>query len=159
MKCIFLVLVSVAFFTNLQSQDPRLAQQYYQSGEYEKAASLYEALYEKNERNDYYFDRYLNCLVALEEFSEAEKAVKKQLRKNPDDLKMYVSYGNLLELQLNEKDAQEQYDKAIKKLPADKFFVTQLANAFLNLSKYDESIEVYKKGGNCLTTNMLSLTI
>ncbi|MEM9886605.1 MAG: tetratricopeptide repeat protein [Bacteroidota bacterium] len=150
MKKLFLVILSICFFQFLFAQNARLAQQYYQSGEYEKAATIYQKLYAQNERNNYYFDRYLNCLVALEEFADAEKAVKKQMKKNPDDLKMYVSYGNLLELQLKDKEAQEQYDKAVKKMPADKFFVTQLANAFLGLSKYDEAIKVYQKGGKLI---------
>ncbi|MEM9848808.1 MAG: tetratricopeptide repeat protein, partial [Bacteroidota bacterium] len=150
MKKLLLTLLSIFFLQLLFAQNARLAQQYYQSGEYEKAAAIYEKLYAQNERNNYYFDRYLNCLVALENFADAEKAVKKQMKKNPNDLKMYVSYGNLLELQLKEKEAQEQYNKAIKKLPADKFFVTQLANAFLGLSKYDQAIQVYEKGGKLI---------
>jgi len=150
MKKILLTIFTLFSLHILFAQNARLAQQYYQDGEYEKAASIYEELYAQNERNHYYFDRYLKCLIALEDFSNAEKAVKKQLKKNQDDLKMYVAYGNLLELQLKEKEAQEQYDKAIKKLPSDKFFVTQLANAFLGLSKYDEAIAVYEKGGKLL---------
>ncbi len=155
MKKLFFLLIAVLLYTGINAQNARLAQQYYQNGEYAKAASMYQELYEQNERNNYYFDRYLNSLVALEQYGEAEKAVKKQMRKYPDDLKMYVSYGNLLELQLKSEEAQEQYDKAIKKLPADKFFVTQLANSFLSLSKYDEAIEVYKKGGKLLDDNNL----
>ncbi|MEM1326988.1 MAG: tetratricopeptide repeat protein [Bacteroidota bacterium] len=150
MKKILSLLIGICICTAISAQNARLAQQYYQNGEYAKAASMYKELYAQNERNNYYFDRYLNSLTSLEQYDEAEKAIKKQMRKYPDDLKMYVSYGNLLELQLKSKEAQEQYDKAIKKLPADKFFVTQLANAFLSLSKYDEAISVYNKGGKLL---------
>ena len=68
----------VSTFT-LNAQKSRLAQQYYQNGEYEKAASLYEKLYEEQNYNDYYFERYVECLISLEEYETCEQAIKKQL--------------------------------------------------------------------------------
>ena len=42
-----------------QAQDPRLGEQYYRNGEYEKAAVIFEQLYNKNPSRDYYFNRYM----------------------------------------------------------------------------------------------------
>merc|ERR1712127_632009 len=46
--------------------------------------------------------------------------------------------------------AVEQYEKAIKKMPADRFSITRLANAFINLTKYELAIQTYEKGANIL---------
>jgi len=79
-----LIILTIAFLTPIflsaQENDARLAQQYYQEGEFEKASKYYERLYQKNNRNDYYFNRYMDCLLALEDYSSAEKAIKKQLK-------------------------------------------------------------------------------
>ena len=49
-----------------QAQDVKLAQHYYRSGEYEKAAQLFKQLSEKSGYNDYYFNQYIESLIALE---------------------------------------------------------------------------------------------
>ncbi len=132
------------------AQDSKLAQQYYQDGEFEKAAVLYEKLYVQNNKNDFYFDRHIECQLASKKFDEVETTLKKELKETPDNIRLYVIYGNLYERQFQEDKAKEQYDKAIKKMPADQYQITRLAGAFSNLSKYDEAIKTYETGGQLL---------
>ena len=56
----FLLFFVLFLNSTLQAQDPRLAQQYFNDGEYEKAASLYQSMYQKNPGNDNFFSRYLD---------------------------------------------------------------------------------------------------
>jgi len=51
----------------------KLADQYYLDGEYEKAAQLYERLATQANRSDYYFTKYIECLLALDEFEKSEE--------------------------------------------------------------------------------------
>ena len=88
--------------------------------------------------------------MALEQYDECEKVIKKQLKKNPKQVQLYVTYGNIFERQYKEDEAQAQYEKAIKKLPSERFAVTQLANAFINLTKYELAIQAYEKGSKLL---------
>ncbi len=143
------LLVSVAAY----GQDNRLAQQYFQDGEYEKAAVLYEKLYSGNEDNDFYFERYIECLLSTQAFDEAEKVIKRQLKKSPSNMNLYVTYGKLFERQYRDDDALAQYKIAIQNLPKDAFAVTKLSNAFVVLSKYDLAIETYEKGAALLKDN------
>ena len=62
--------------------DPRLAQQYFRDGEYEKASTLYQQLWQNNSGSDYYFDRLMDCYFALEDYDQAESLIKKQIRKH-----------------------------------------------------------------------------
>ncbi len=144
------ILLFLAFPLFTQAQESKLAQQYYSNGEYEKASELYEKLHKKSNNNEFYFNRYIDCLIALEEFPNAEETIKARIKKKPKDVQLYVTYGNLFERQLKDDKAEEQYKKAIKKLTADQYVVTRLANAFRNLTKYDYAIEAYEKGGNLL---------
>ncbi|MEM9917238.1 MAG: tetratricopeptide repeat protein [Bacteroidota bacterium] len=138
----------------MSAQNSKLAQQYFQNGEYEKAGALYQKLYERN-FNDYYFNRYIDCLLALEQFDECESIIKKQIKKRPKDIQLLVTYGNLFERQYKDDLATQQYQKAIKKMPADRFVVTKLANAFTSLTKYDLAIETYERGSKILKDNRI----
>lgn len=132
------------------SQNARLAQQYYADGEYEKAATLYEQLLDQNDANEYYFERYFNCLLNLERFDAAEKLVEKQIRKFPDNTRLYVSLGKLYESQYMDDKAREQYQRAIDQLPRNKFAITQLANIFTIDMKYELAIQAFERGADLL---------
>lgn len=148
---IILLLVSLFFgVLSLQAQDPQLAQQYFQNGEYEKASSLFKILYQKNNGNDYYFNKYIESLIYLEAYDESEQIIKKQIKAQPDNMQLYVTYGNLFEKQYRDDDAKAQYEKAINRLEPDRFKITKLANAFTNLQKYDLAIKTYERGGDIL---------
>ncbi len=143
---IFFLLTGAAF---LKAQDNRLAQQYFQNGEYEKAASVYDKLYKKT-KSDFYFDKYIESLVALEDYDRCEKIIKKQIKLKPKNVNLYVTYGKLFEIQEQQNKADAQYKKAIEQLPKDQYLITRLASAFMKLQRYDEAILVYEKGSKLL---------
>jgi tetratricopeptide (TPR) repeat protein len=150
-KIALLTLLSSLFFaTALLSQDARLAQQYYRDGEYEKAAVLYENLYERSNYNNFYFNRYVESLLAMDAYEECEKVIKKHMKRDPDNVQLHVTYGKLYERRVEDEKAQEQYQMAIRKLPKDQFAITKLANAFMALTKYDLAIATYERGSELL---------
>ncbi|MEZ4985052.1 MAG: tetratricopeptide repeat protein [Saprospiraceae bacterium] len=127
-----------------------MAQQYFQNGEYEKAAEMYNELYQKNGNNDFFFDQYFECLLAMEDYAEAESVLQKQIRRDDGNVKLYVSYGALMERLNRYDEADEQYNLAIAKMPGDQYSVTRLANAFTRQTKYDFAIATYEKGAELL---------
>lgn len=149
MRTILTTLLLVLPFLAI-SQNARLAQQYFLDGEYEKAAILYEQLFEQNEENEYYFDRYFNSLLNLERYQEAEQLVERQIRQFPDNMRLYVSLGSLFEAQLKDDKAQEQYMRAISQLPRNKYAITKLANIFTVEMKYDLAIQTFERGADLL---------
>lgn len=132
------------------AQDAKLAEQYYNDGEFEKAAFMYKKLYEQQNHNEYYFNRYLNCLMADEQFDKAIEEVRTALKNDPKNIRLLVSYGNILERQFKEDEAIEQYEKAIKLMPADQYEITRLASTFSSLNRYDYAIKAYETGGQLI---------
>jgi len=155
MRFLFLCFTIMLLPLVSSGQDTKLAQQYYRDGEFEKAAVLFKKLYEEQNQNDYYFDRYIECLLAVEQYDEVENALKKGLKETPGNIRLYVTYGNLYERQFKEDKANEQYEKAIKKMPADQYQITRLASAFSNLTKYDLAIQTYETGSQLLKDNQV----
>lgn len=146
-----LPLLLFSFLTvSIFAQEAQLAQQYFRDGEYEKAAVLYEKLYERNSRNDFFFDRYVECLLAMEDFKQGESVIKQQLRKTPGKVNLYVTYGKLMERQFKDDEAKKLYAQAIENLAKEQYQITRLANSFLSLTKYEEAIATYEKGAQLL---------
>lgn len=145
----------IGFFINpLTGQKASLAEQYYREGEYEKSAESFKNLFEDEPRNYYFFDRYIESLLSLERYSEAEKQIKKQIKRNPDNTKLYVTYGNLFERQVEEEKANQQYQKAIDKLERDPYLVRNLAGTFMKLTKYELALATYEKGSKLLKDDL-----
>ena len=143
---IFSTFLLNACTTILSGQDARLAEQYFQDGEYEKAGILFAKLLDQNKNQNYYFNRLTDCLIYQDKTAEAETLVKKQLKSFPDEAGNYVVYGNLLDKMGQPDAAAEQYKKAIDKLPNDRSKITSLAGNFINMSKFDFAIAAYEKG-------------
>lgn len=125
--------------------DEQLAAHYFQNGEFDKAALYYEKLYDKKP-TDFYYQYYLKSLVQLEDYKSGEKLVKKQIKRNPAELKYLVDLGSLYDKLNEENKARQQYDKAIKKLNPNRNQIINLAKAFIGISKNDLALETYQKG-------------
>ena len=143
---LFIIVLFSAFALSLTAQDSRLANQYYQSGEYEKAATMYLKLFNKTKKNDYYFNRYIESLLAVEEYDKAEKGLKEQIKARPRDVQLYVTYGNIYEKKNDMANAEKQYQRAIDNMPAQIGIISKIGSSFTQLAKYDLAIQVYKKG-------------
>lgn len=143
-------LLTGLYSTDLKAQDPNLANQYFMDGEYEKAAALYGQLSEQDEENEYFFNRHMESLLNLENYEEGEKIIKKRLRKMPDNVMLYVTYGGFFERQEKDAEAAQQYEKAISKMSGDYASVTRLANTFVNSSKFDLAVQTYERGATLM---------
>jgi len=139
----------------LQGQDTNLANQYYQNGEYEKAGATYKILMERDPKKQYYFDQYVECMMAMEDFESAEKTIKQRLKTNPTQVQLYVTYGNLYNRQFQEEKAELMYLKAIDKMPADLGTISKLGDTFRRMTKFDEAIQVYEKGGKLMKNDQI----
>ncbi len=159
MKYMFLRFLFLLIFICLNfravGQTPKLADQYYLEGEYQKAGHLYLKLHETaREKNNFtYFNKYIECLLALRDYERAESEIKAQMQSQPDDFSMFVTLGNVQERRGHYDDAQASYRMAIDRLPARMDAITRLGNAFIGQAKYDEAIDTYEKGEALMGTS------
>ena len=129
--------------------DEQLGLMYYNNKEFEKAASLFDRLF--NEKPSLFNYTYLiQSLLELNDFDQAEKIVKKQARRFPDDARYVVDQGYLL-LRTNQGNkAAKIFEQAIKDLPAEQRKVAELANSFISRRENDYAIRAYLKGRQLL---------
>ena len=126
-KLLTLLLLSFVLCTamgqNQRSQEEQLGIQYYQNGEFEKAAPMFEKVYNANP-NSYIYYYYYQTLLQLGDFKEAEKVVKKQQKKFPTTQRYKIDLGYIYESSGDMEKAEQVYNNAIKEVPAKEQSVT-----------------------------------
>ncbi|MBL0343034.1 MAG: tetratricopeptide repeat protein [Bacteroidetes bacterium] len=143
--CILFLLIVVSTAVRAQGQNNiDLANQYASTGDCEKAVIYFEKWYSADPYNAY--QPYLNCLIALKDYKNAEKLIKKQIKKSPANSVLWVDLGTLYETQGELSDAKQQYEKAIKSLFPDVQQILSLGAAFIEKRKLDYAEITYLEG-------------
>lgn len=139
----FSLTVSFAQVNQGQSK-AQLASSFFRDKEYAKAAPLYLELFETTKMN-YYFDNYVNCLVQNGEYDEAEKAIKKQLRKGKNT-GLQITLGSVYKQKGDIDKATDAFDEILEKLEKNEGAVISVANDFFNIREYDYAEKTYLRG-------------
>ncbi len=139
----FSLTVSLAQINQGQSK-AQLASSFFRDKEYAKAAPLYLELFETTKMN-YYFDNYVNCLVQNGEYDEAEKAIKKQLRKGKNT-GLQITLGSVYKQKGDIDKATDTFDEILEKLEKNEGAVISVANDFFNIREYDYAEKTYLRG-------------
>ncbi len=151
---LIITLLPLLLIAQPQTNDEQLAVQYFSNKEFEKAAELFEKLYDKRP-DAYYYTYYFQTLIELKQYKEAEKVVKKQRRKN-DNLPRYnVDLGYIYEVSNEPSKAKKEYENAIEELKPEQNQISDLANAFIIRRQNDLAIETYKKGRKLLNNQYI----
>lgn len=144
--CVFFSAATTLFAQNSEIQ---LANQYFNNGEYDKSAELYEQLFNAD-ASDFYYHRLLNCYMQQKDFSSAEKLIKRRLRQQPNDPTIYVDWGQMAEQRGKHKEAEKHYNTAIGKVGYDKSTTDRMAEAFDKIGETERAIETYRRAGEIL---------
>jgi len=141
------LLVLLAYFSALAQKgqgNAELANQYLSTGEVEKAVVYFEKFYDDDPFSAY--PGYLQCLLKLSENERAEKLIRKQQKKFPQDPAFKVDLGDLYASMGQTEKASRTYGDAIRNLPADVNIINLLGNAFSKRQMFDYAIEAFREG-------------
>jgi len=155
---LFLFLLVSVFSISAQSVEEKLALQYFQNKEYDKAADLYKEIYKKKPTPIFY-NYYLDCLFANEDYKTAEYFVKQVAKKHPKEQKYKVEYAYVIDLSGNHKKATKLYLKAIKSLTSNRNDVIDLANAFKVRGLNDYALKTFEKGKKLIQDPPLNMEL
>lgn len=127
-----------------------LAIRYYNAKDFEKAIPLLEEVC-RISKNGTYFRFYLNSLVHLEKFAEAEQSIQKEIKKQKAPRpELFIHWGYILKGQKRLDEADEKYKEAIDRIPANKGSFLLAASNFLSWGEYDYARQTYLKGREVL---------
>jgi tetratricopeptide (TPR) repeat protein len=124
----------------------RLAQSFERSGMYEKAASLYEELYDRNPSNFVFFDGLHRMYVQLKEYPKAISLVQTKLEHQPSDLTLL---GTLSEDYLKagkEPEARATWEQALATDEKNPSVYRYVSNILFRNRLFRDEVDVLLRG-------------
>jgi tetratricopeptide (TPR) repeat protein len=137
----------------IQTQS-NLAFQYYNARDFERAAPLLHQVYELT-KNSTYFKYYLDCLIQLEKYDEANSQIQDEIKKQrPEKPEYYVHWGTILKVQKKVDESKQKFDKALALVLPNRNEYALLSNAFLQWQEYEYAKQTYLKGEQIMGTGV-----
>lgn len=142
--CLILLLIACSFSAFSQNAtDADIAKQFYDTGQYDKAYTLYKSLYQSKNGSDIYYQAYLNVLIKLKQYPEAEKIILKKAKENPKTL---FDLGQLYQEKGDLAAADKVFENIIQKMEPNQFAIADVANSFYAINNYDFAIKTFIEG-------------
>lgn len=124
------------------SQETQLGVEYLKAGEYEKARTIFQKLVKNKETAKDIYKPYLETLIKLKNWDEAEKFVKRQIKNSESNQAKYlVDLGRLYQATEKKEEAKKNYDLAIDKVKANDDEMIDLVNYFVQQQQTELAIQ------------------
>jgi tetratricopeptide (TPR) repeat protein len=150
-KCVFILVFNIVTLALYAQPDIiNLAQRFYNNGQYEQALTIYQKLNKENVHQDAFYAYYFNTLLKTQNYTEAEKLVKKNIKTNPFPVTYMIDWGYLYEQKNELTKANKIYDKAINNLPPYQNPISQSATIFYNRQNYNYALKTLIQGRKIL---------
>lgn len=151
---IFLLILSCGVMYAQQSDNEKLALQYFKDKDYDKAIALFEPIQAKKP-NSYIYYYYYASLLELQRYDDLLKLTKKQVRLFPNVQRYKVDMGYAYEHSGDHARAEKTYQELLKNLPAKEFSMRELYNSFYSRLKFDYAIETIYRGRKLMNNDKL----
>lgn len=137
---IFFLLFSAAGF----SQNVALAKNYFQQGEFEKSRHVYQQLVNSNPTRLDYLVGLVQSLQQLEEFDEAERAIRNRIARIKNQPQLWVELGYNFYLQNKLEEAEESFKEALENVKSNPNLGYTVGRSFHDYNLLDEAIIAYQ---------------
>jgi TolA-binding protein len=156
MKKVFFIIFLCTLPSLLMAQinEERTAMQFYQDGEFQKAALILKKIVEKT-KDDSWFNFYFNALLKSKQYDEAEQVTKKLIRQNPASLQYEVLLGRIYKEKGQQENAAKAFNHVVNSIPKDEFIIRELANNLYQMAEYDLAIQVFIQGRKIMDNEQL----
>jgi tetratricopeptide (TPR) repeat protein len=154
---IFLLVISTESIAQRINTEA-LGKEYFVNGEFEKAETIYQKLYQNDPTKIEYYSKYYQCLMAQKKTELSEKLVKKMLKRSNNYPTYYIDLGLVYDSNNDREKALKQYNEAINKLSPDLMLLVDVTAKFTELQLYDYAIKAIQKG-RTLTRNPTLLSM
>jgi tetratricopeptide (TPR) repeat protein len=140
-----LLFFSCLFSFWVSAQNEELALDYFEKGEFEKAVTLYEEIYDKQTNNLFLFEKLLQCYRQLQQFDKAQNLIEKRKQKyNQPTMQIELGYNFQLQKQLDK--ANKYYQLALDEIQNEPNYAYQLGSNFEKKTLLNWALKAYELG-------------
>ncbi|MFD2892359.1 tetratricopeptide repeat protein [Flavobacterium chuncheonense] len=125
------------------AQNERLAFDYMDNGEYEKAANIFEEVYKT--KKQLYFSELLVCYQQLEQYDKALQFIADR-KKKMNVPTMLVEEGYIYQLQKKQVEADKKYEESLEAIHDNPNYAYSLGSAFEKKVLLDWALKAYDLG-------------
>lgn len=145
-KFLFLIFIfSTTTILAQQNQDVQLANEYYGQGEYDKAKNLYDELANDLANIPLIHNNYFFLLMELNEFDQAEKYIKRLIKKQPANLYYHLDLGLLFLNEGNREKSDQYFKDFINEIKTDNYRAGITADYFVNKQLTNYAIFTFQR--------------
>lgn len=126
-------------------QDIELANEYFKQGEYEKAKDIFQKIAKDKNNIRLIHQNYIQCLLKLKNYDEAEKYLKRQFKSNESTIIYRADYITLLEMTGKIDEAQKETELLIDIASKQEGTIYELQDFFYKNSKLEQVVQLLKK--------------
>lgn len=143
------IFVLSLIFIDSKAQDAtqiQLANEYYVNGDLEKAVSIYKDLANDSKNIPLIHSNYFDLLINAEEFKEAEKYIKRNIKLFRGNVYYKIDYGILLLAVNKEEEANKKFESIVESIKKDQYRLRITAQYFVQKQLRDWALKAYKIG-------------
>ena len=130
--------------------EEKLASGFFQNQEYDKAKEVYQQLYKKKSQA-HHFNQYIECMIRLGEYDDAEKELKSYLRKNPTAWKSKIDLIYIYTNNQKSEQADKLFEEILKDLPDNRNSILNICNMFRSRLLNNYALRILEKGAEINT--------
>ncbi|MEN8816944.1 MAG: tetratricopeptide repeat protein [Nonlabens sp.] len=143
----YFVIIVLALFCSLSvAQDSKLAENYMDQGEYNKALKIYQKIYNLNKRNPRSVFALVEVYQQLEQYQSADSLINEAISLTSRKEQFLIEKGYNAKLQGKDSIANSYYKEAIKTIDSLPQLTYSIAYRFEQRNELDAAIESYEKG-------------
>jgi len=144
-KVLFLFLAFNIFFSGFSQTDYfKLGKEYYNNGEFEKAAATYSEVIKKEENLPKVYDTYLSTLYKLKNYTEAEKIIKKMIKlAAPDNYTYKIDYCLFYKQQQLPEKADKEFTGFVSDIQKNSTAVDISGGYLMKIGEYTWAKQLY----------------
>lgn len=154
-KFIYIAFIFFSFQSFAQTSEISLANEYFRSGQFEKAKDVFEKVLKDDINISIVHKSYLSTLYALNEYNSAEKYLKKLVRQYPDNPYYRIDYGLNFQKQNKSDEAQKYFNKLINDIAKDEIKVRITAQYFVENRMLELAIKTFLESRKQLSVDNL----
>ncbi|MCS6822727.1 MAG: tetratricopeptide repeat protein [Cytophagaceae bacterium] len=156
----YIVLLYCVFFLAqqkgyTQDNDIRIANEYFDNGEYEKAKDFYERLSKNTQNLPSIYDNYLSCLMHLKQYAEAEKLSKRMAKQSPDNLTYRIDHYLIMCIVNGEEKSEKEFSAIVSDIKNNPVQVEKAADYLKRAGKEEKSAQLYLASRKALNDRSL----
>jgi hypothetical protein len=158
---LLLTLLSILMLTDTgfsQTADFQLANRLMQQQNYDEARPILRDLHQNNPGAYVFFDRYVECLIGLNELEEAELVARRQMESPHAVTQTSVKLAEIVHMRGEREEAGTLWYQILERNPENIQIYYSVAASMNNRREYLKAIDVYKLARQRLNNPTLFLT-